>query len=138
MTEQVYSLTKNYRVKDKKFKEILSRVRLGEPTQKDADHIIKLHHNWYSADEKFKQKIENHKKTMWLFTKRQQVEEMNRREKALRDTVHHLEAAVAVRDEAKRNFKERARNADAKVVDVEWEKHCLIAQELLPLGKFLC
>ena len=79
MTEQVYSLTRNYRVKDKKFKEILSRVRLGEPTKEDADHIIKLHHNWYSADEKFKQKIENHEKTMWLFTKRQQVEEMNRK-----------------------------------------------------------
>lgn len=69
MCENVYFLTKNYRVKCKHFKEILERVRVGKPTRDDADHIMKLHHTFYCSDTKFKDKIENHRKTMWLYSK---------------------------------------------------------------------
>lgn len=78
MCQRVYFLTKNYRVKCKQFKNILERVRLGEPTRKDADHIMKLHESYYRSNKKFKDKIENNEKTMWLFSKRRQVAEKNR------------------------------------------------------------
>lgn len=78
MTEQVYLLTKNYRVQDEKFKELLEHVRVGEPTKEDAEHIMKLHSVFYRADKQFKEKIENHKKTMWLFAKNTQVRDKNR------------------------------------------------------------
>ena len=78
MCENVYFLTKNYRVKCKHFKEILERVRVGKPTRDDADHIMKLHHTFYRSDTKFKDKIENHRKTMWLYSKNKQVAEKNR------------------------------------------------------------
>ena len=78
MTEQVYLLTKNYRVQDEKFKELLEHVRVGEPTKEDAEHIMKLHSVFYRADKQFKEKIENHKKTMWLFAKNTQVQDKNR------------------------------------------------------------
>ena len=67
MCENVYFLTKNYRVKCEQFKGILERVRVGKPTRNDADHIMKLHHTFYRSDKRFKDKIENHKKTMWLY-----------------------------------------------------------------------
>lgn len=78
MTEQVYFLTKNYRVQDKKFKQLLERVRTGQPTEQDAEHIMKLHSTFYKADKQFKDKIENHERTMWLFAKRRQVADKNR------------------------------------------------------------
>ena len=78
MCENVYFLTKNYRVKCKHFKEILERVRVGKPTRDDADHIMKLHRTFYRSDTKFKDKIENHRKTMWLYSKNKQVAEKNR------------------------------------------------------------
>jgi len=78
MTQNVYFLTKNYRVKCEKFKEILQRVRVGNPTQDDAKCIMKLHHTYYKHDETFKKEIENHDKTMWLYTKNIQVSDKNR------------------------------------------------------------
>lgn len=78
MCENVYFLTKNYRVKCEQFKKLLERVRVGRPTDEDAHHMMKLHHHFYRLDAKFKDKIENHKKTMWLFSKVQQVQNKNR------------------------------------------------------------
>ena len=78
MTQQVYHLTKNYRVKDKQFKEILGRLRVAKQTEEDAKHIIKLHHSYYRNDREFKERIENHKKTMFLYSKRKQVADKNR------------------------------------------------------------
>ena len=78
MCQRVYFLTKNYRVKCKQFKSLLERVRVGKPTRTDADHIMKLHHTFYRSDKKFKDTIENHEKTMWLYSKRKQVAEKNR------------------------------------------------------------
>ena len=77
MTENVYFLTKNYRVQSRKFKELLERVRIGEPTQEDAERIMKLHHTYYRTDKTFKDKIENHEKTIWLFSKKKQVASKN-------------------------------------------------------------
>ena len=77
MCQNVYFLTKNYRVKCEQFKGILERVRVGKPTRDDADHIMKLHHTFYRSDKLFKDKIENHKKTMWLYSKNSQVAEKN-------------------------------------------------------------
>ena len=78
MCQKVYFLTKNYRVKCERFKEVLERVRVGKPTRDDAHHIMKLHHTFYRNDKKFKERIENHKKTMWLYSKRKQVADKNR------------------------------------------------------------
>ena len=68
MTENVFCLTKNYRVKCEKFKELLHRVRLGKPTKEDADNIMKLHTTFYDTDKAFTERITNHKKTMYLYT----------------------------------------------------------------------
>ena len=78
MCENVYMLTKNYRVKCEKFKDLLERLRVGKPTNADAHHMMKLHHHFYRLDPKFKDKIENHKKTMWLYSKVRQVQNKNR------------------------------------------------------------
>ena len=77
MTDQVFFLTKNFRVRCKRFKELLERVRIGHTTEEDADKMMKLHHVFYRADKEFKQKIENHKKTMWLFSNNNDVKRKN-------------------------------------------------------------
>ena len=68
MTEHVFFLTKNYRVKCKRFKKLLHRVRLGQPTEADALNIMKLHLAYYESDQKFMDFIENHNKTIYLYT----------------------------------------------------------------------
>ena len=68
MTENVYILTKNYRVRCKHFKRLLERVRKGNATREDAEKMMKLHHVFYKVDKDFKDNIENHGKTMWLFS----------------------------------------------------------------------
>ena len=57
------------------FKALLERVRVGHTTSDDAEKIMKLHHVFYKVDKEFKDKIENHKKTMWLFTNKKDVRE---------------------------------------------------------------
>ena len=78
MTQNVYFLTKNYRVKCERFKDILQRVRVGSATTGDAHQIMKLHHTFYKNDKEFKNVIENHDKTMWLYSKNAQVSDKNR------------------------------------------------------------
>jgi hypothetical protein len=39
MSETVFTLDKNYRVKRKEFRDLLGRLRTGEPTQRDAEII---------------------------------------------------------------------------------------------------
>jgi len=68
MTEHVFFLTKNYRVKCKRFKKLLHRVRLGQPTQADALNIMKMHLTYYESDQKFMDFIKNHEKTIYLYT----------------------------------------------------------------------
>ncbi len=68
MTENVYFLTKNYRVDCKKFKDILSRVRVGRPNLGDAKRIMDLNMHHYASDKEFVKSVEDGEKTMWLFT----------------------------------------------------------------------
>jgi predicted nucleic-acid-binding protein/DNA replication protein DnaC len=77
MTDRVYFLTKNYRVQCEEFKALLERVRKSRPTQDDADKLMKLHHVFYRNNADFKENIENHKKTMWLFSNNADVRKKN-------------------------------------------------------------
>ncbi len=67
MTDQVFFLTKNYRVRCKKSIRLLEHVRVGRTTPDDAEKMMKLHHVFYKVDEEFKDKTENHKRTIWIF-----------------------------------------------------------------------
>ncbi len=67
MTETVFSLDRNYRVKNLAFRNLLGRLLTGEPLREDADILSKLHLIYYN--EEFKSKLENDDKTMWLFAK---------------------------------------------------------------------
>ena len=69
MTDKVYFLTKNYRVQCKGFNALLERVRKTHATQDDAAKLMKLHYVFYRNNAKFKQNVENHDKTMWIFFK---------------------------------------------------------------------
>ena len=77
MTDQVFFLTKNFRVQCNRFNKLLERVRVGRTTKEDADKMMKLHHVFYRIDKEFKQKIENHEKTMWLFSNNNDVRRKN-------------------------------------------------------------
>ena len=68
MTDKVYFLTKNYRVQCEEFKALLERVRKTRATQDDAAKLMKLHYVFYRNNADFKQNVENHDKTMWLFS----------------------------------------------------------------------
>ena len=77
MTDKVYFLTKNYRVKCKQFEEILSRVRKGNANYEDAERLMKNHRVFYKNDRHFTDKIENHHKTMWLYSNNAEVQDKN-------------------------------------------------------------
>ncbi len=47
MSETVFTLNKNYRVKNKEFRDLLRRLRTGEPTERDAEIISNLHIGLY-------------------------------------------------------------------------------------------
>ena len=73
MTDQVFFLINNFRVWCKIFKRLLERVMVGCTTEEDADKMMKLHHVFYRVDKEFKHKVENHEKTMWLFSNNNDV-----------------------------------------------------------------
>ena len=75
MTDKVYFLTKNYRVQCEEFKALLERVRKTRATQDDAAKLMKLHYVFYRNNADFKQNVENHDKTMWLFSNNADVRE---------------------------------------------------------------
>ena len=77
MTDQVFFLTKNFWVQCKIFKHLLERVRVGRTTAEDANKMMKLHHVFYSVDKEFRHKVENHEKTMWLFSNNSDVRKKN-------------------------------------------------------------
>ena len=67
MSETVFTLDKNYRVKSKEFRDLLGRSRTWEPTQRDAEIILNLHICLYESDIAFMDYLKNNKKTMWLY-----------------------------------------------------------------------
>lgn len=50
MTENVFTLSKNFRTKDKDDRELLERMRTGDQTIEDAERLINLHLKNYSQD----------------------------------------------------------------------------------------
>jgi hypothetical protein len=76
MTDHVFHLTKNFRVKDEVFKGILDRLRVGEATDDDAKRLMNLHFYNYSTEEK--DHLENLPGTMWLYTHREMANEKNK------------------------------------------------------------
>ena len=64
MTQNVFLLNCNYRVKDEECKAILSRLRTGDSTDEDADRLMGLHLFFHDGEDEWKQMIENHPKTM--------------------------------------------------------------------------
>ena len=77
MTDKVYFLTKNYRVKCKEFEQILDRVRKGNANYEDAKRLMKNHRTFYKHDKDFQAHVENNDKTMWLYSTNNDVREKN-------------------------------------------------------------
>ncbi len=74
MSETVFTLDKIYRVKNKEFRDLLGRLRTGEPTQQDAEIISNLHIGLYESDIAFMDYLKNNKKTMWLYAQNAEKE----------------------------------------------------------------
>jgi len=77
MSETVFTLDKNYRVKNKEFRDLLGRLRTGEPTERDADIISNLHIGQHESDIDFMDYLKNNKKTMWLYARNAEKEHKN-------------------------------------------------------------
>ena len=67
MTQYVFHLMKNYRVKNEKFRALLKKIWTGEVIKNDARNLMSLHFFNYSREEKGK--TGNDPRTIWLFTK---------------------------------------------------------------------
>ena len=70
-TASVFELTKNFRVKDELHRELLERLRTGDPTESDCERLCSLHFCNYTSNEQkqYVQDVESSPKTVWLFTK---------------------------------------------------------------------
>jgi hypothetical protein len=77
MSGTVFTLDKNYRVKNKEFQDLLGRLRTGEPTEQDAEIILTLHIGLYESDSIFMDYLKNNKKTMWLYALNAEKEHKN-------------------------------------------------------------
>ena len=77
MTETVFYLSKNYRVKSKDFRKLLGRLRVGEATEKDAERIVNLHLTYYEQDETFMTNLKQNCKTMWLYARNEDKDNTN-------------------------------------------------------------
>jgi len=70
LTQKVFHLTKNYRSKDDpEFKQILDNLRPGYPTKKDANRFMLQSLAHHAGNTAFMDYLENHPKTVFLFTK---------------------------------------------------------------------
>ena len=77
MSETVFTLDKNYRVKNKESCDLLKRLCAGEPTEQDADIILNLHIGLHESDIAFMDYLKNNKKTMWLYARNAEKEHKN-------------------------------------------------------------
>ncbi len=77
MSETIFTLNKNYRVKNKEFSDLLGRLRTGEPTERDAEIISNLHIGLYESDIALMDYLKNNKKTMWLYARNAEKEHKN-------------------------------------------------------------
>ncbi len=69
MSETVFTLNKNYRVKNKEFRDLLGMLLTGEPTERDADIILNLHIGLHESDIAFMDYLKNKKKHVAIRTK---------------------------------------------------------------------
>ncbi len=77
MTESVFYLHKNYRVKSKEFQNLLSRLHIGESTAEDAQRITDLHLIFYEQDNTFMTNLKHDPKTMWLYARNKDKDKTN-------------------------------------------------------------
>jgi hypothetical protein len=77
MTELVFHLHKNYRVKSKEFGNLLARLCIGESTAKDTQRITNLHLIYYEQDNTFMTNLKHDPKTMLLYTKNDDKDKTN-------------------------------------------------------------
>jgi hypothetical protein len=77
MTESVFILNKNYRVKSAEFQDLLARLRVGESTTEDAQQITDLHLAYYEHDTTFMTNLKPVPKTMWLYAKNMDKDKTN-------------------------------------------------------------
>ena len=77
MTESVFFLNKNYRVKSEEFRELLARLRVGESTAEDAKRVTDLHLSYYEGDSSFMNDLKHDPKTMWLYAKNEDKDKTN-------------------------------------------------------------
>jgi len=77
MTENVFNLTKNFRVKSNKSRQLYERVRKGEQTEEDLDTLMNLCFFNYEYNDSFMAELNNNPKKMWLYPKRADVRNKN-------------------------------------------------------------
>ncbi len=77
MTESVFILNKNYRVKSKHFWHLLARLRTGESTPYDEKKITSLHLAYYEHDTAFMTNLKQDQKTMWIYAKNTDKDKTN-------------------------------------------------------------
>ena len=77
MTDSVFFLNKNYRVKSKHFCHLLARLRTGVSTPDDAREITNLHLAYYEHDTAFMTNLKQDQKTMWLYAKNADKDKTN-------------------------------------------------------------
>ena len=80
LTQKVFHLRKNYRSKDDpEFKQILDNLRPGYPTKNDADRLMLQSLAHHANNTPFIDYLENHPKTIFLFTKNDEKNVKNER-----------------------------------------------------------
>ncbi len=77
MTESVFFLNKNYRVKSKHFRHLLARLRTEESTPDDVKKITSLHLAYYEHDTAFITNLKQDQKTMWINAKNTDKDKTN-------------------------------------------------------------
>ncbi len=77
MTESVFFLNKNYKVKSKHFRHLLSRLCTGESTPDDAKKITCLHLAYYKHNTAFMTNLKQDQKTMWIYAKNMDEDKTN-------------------------------------------------------------
>ncbi len=91
MSETVFTLDINYRVRCKRFRDLLGKLRTGEPTHEDAENLSNLHLSKY--DEVFMDYLATNNKIMWLFATNAAKELKN--EEMLINTSKHNNVPIA-------------------------------------------
>ena len=78
LTEDVFNLTENYRTRgDPDFKLILDHLRVGILTESEGERLMAqcMHH--HNTSPYVREYLENHPKTVWLYTTNQEKNEQN-------------------------------------------------------------